>query len=351
MGTGLRPVTPRFVGAAFCRPCFLTLTKRGGRQNAAPTKALLRRRNLFISAKPKKSDRKARQIFVSRRGETLENMKVKDTNFSLAFLLPIMYNILNNIFHARQSGREAEILQQVAAKLTWRHHQTLINRIKNYDEMIWYAEQTIENGWSSNVLDIQIDRELYKRQALTDKTTNFKDRLPAPQSDLAQQTIKDPYIFDFIESHTKMVEREIEDELVKHITKFLLELGTGFSFVGQQYHIEVDGQDFHIDLLFYNLKLRCYVVIELKANEFKPEYAGKLNFYVSAVDSMLKHESDNPTIGILLCKKKNKVIAEYALRNINSPISVNEYKLFDKLPKEYENILPTAEDIEKRIKL
>jgi len=200
-------------------------------------------------------------------------------------------------------------------------------------------------------LDIQIERDLYKRQVKTDKTTNFKKRLPAPQSDMAQQVMKDPYIFDFIENRQGMIEREIEDGLVGHITKFLLELGTGFSFVGQQYHMEVGDQDFYIDLLFYNLKLRCYVVIELKANEFKPEYAGKLNFYVSAVDGELKQPMDNPTIGILLCKKKNKLIAEYALQNIDSPISVNEFKLLDKLPKEYADILPTAKDIESRLKL
>jgi predicted nuclease of restriction endonuclease-like (RecB) superfamily len=247
--------------------------------------------------------------------------------------------------------KDTEILQQVAAKLSWRHHQTLMNRIKDYDEMIWYAKQNIERGWSSNVLDMQIDRCLYKRQVLADKTTNFKEKLPAPQSELAEQTLKDPYIFDFVEYHQEMIEKDVENELVKHITQFLLELGSGFTFVGQQYHLEVGEQDFYIDLLFYNLKLRCYVVIELKMKDFKPEYAGKLNFYVSAVDSMLKTEQDNPTIGILLCKKKNKVIAEYALRDINKPVSVNEFKLLEKLPKEYENILPTSEDIEKRIKL
>ncbi|MDR1997610.1 MAG: PDDEXK nuclease domain-containing protein [Candidatus Margulisbacteria bacterium] len=259
-----------------------------------------------------------------------------------------------NLYYMAKFARfyqDIEILQQVAAKLSWRHHQTLLNRIKDYAEMIWYAKQNIENGWSSNVLDMQIDRELYKRQVLADKTTNFKGRLPAPQSELAQQTLKDPYIFDFVEYQDGMIERNVEDALVKHITKFLLELGSGFSFVGQQYHLEIAEKDFYIDLLFYNLKLRCYVVIELKQTDFKPEYAGKLNFYASAVDDVLKQPTENPTIGILLCRKKNKVIAEYALRNINSPISVNEFKLLDKLPKEYENILPTVKDIEKRLKL
>jgi predicted nuclease of restriction endonuclease-like (RecB) superfamily len=226
-----------------------------------------------------------------------------------------------------------------------------MDRIKNDNERKWYLQTAIENGWSSSILDMQIDRNLYKRQVLADKTTNFKDRLPHPQSDMAQQAMKDPYIFDFIENHKDMLERDMEGELVNHIAQFLLELGSGFSFVGRQYHLEIDNEDFYIDLLFYNLKLSCFVVIELKRNEFKPEYAGKLNFYVSAVDDILKRPTDNPTIGILLCQNKKKLIAEYALRNINSPISVNEFKLLDKLPKEYEDILPTAEDIESRIKL
>jgi len=244
-----------------------------------------------------------------------------------------------------------EIGQQPVAQLPWRHNIILMSRIKNGNERDWYIAQTIENGWSSNILDMQIDRQLYKRQAISEKTTNFAERLPAPQSDLAQQTMKDPYIFDMIHFRAGMMERDIEGELVKNITDLLLELGSGFSFVGRQYHLEVDGEDFYIDLLFYNLKLSCFVVIELKVEDFKPEFAGKLNFYVSAVDDLLKRPSDNPTIGILLCRKKRKMIAEYALRNMESPISVNEFKLVDKLPKKYEKILPTAADIESRVKL
>ena len=247
--------------------------------------------------------------------------------------------------------KESAILQQVLQNLPWRHNIILMERLDDEKQCLWYAEQALENGWSSNILDMQIDRELYARQVIADKTTNFATRLPAPQSDLAQQMLKDPYIFDFVEYRKDMVERDIENALVKSITQFLLELGSGFSFVGQQYHLEVGGEDFYIDLLFYNLKLRCFVVMELKMREFIPEYAGKLNFYVSAIDGQLKQPSDNPTIGILLCKRKNKIIAEYALNNITSPISVNEFKLFETLPKEYEDILPTAEDIESRLKL
>ena len=244
-----------------------------------------------------------------------------------------------------------EIVQQVLHNLPWRHNIALMDKLDEESSRVWYAEQALENGWSSNVLEMQIESGLYNRQVIADKTTNFMATLPAPQSDLAQQTMKDPYIFDFIENRKDMVERDLENELVSHIAKFLLELGSGFAFVGRQYHLEIGEKDFYIDLLFYNLKLRCYVVIELKMKEFIPEFAGKLNFYVSAVDDILKQDTDNPTIGILLCRKKNKVIAEYALRHIESPISVNEFKLFDKLPKEYENILPTAEDIESRLNL
>jgi len=246
---------------------------------------------------------------------------------------------------------DSQIVQQVLHNLPWRHNIVLMDKLQDRVQREWYARKALENGWSSSVLEIQIETDLYKRQVLADKTNNFKAKLPAPQSEMVQQSLKDPYIFDFIESREGIIEREIEDGLIRHITKFLLELGTGFAFLGQQYHLEVEGEDFYIDLLFYNTKLKCYVVIELKAKEFKPEYAGKLNFYVSAVDGMLKSETDNSTIGILLCRKKKKLIAEYALRDIDKPISVNEYKLLEKLPKEYENILPTAEDIEKRLML
>jgi predicted nuclease of restriction endonuclease-like (RecB) superfamily len=242
-----------------------------------------------------------------------------------------------------------EIVQAALAQITWYHNIALMDKVKDTQSYLWYAAKTVENGWSRNILVHQIDYGLYERQALADKTTNFDARLPAVQSELAEQTLKDPYIFDFINYREGMVEREIESELVKNITNLLLELGTGFAFVGNQYHIEVENKDFYIDLLFYNLKLRCYVVIELKSGDFKPEYAGKLNFYISAVDDLLKTAQDNPTIGILLCKNKNGMIAEYALRDIEKPIGVSEYSLFDTLPKEYENVLPSAEDIERRI--
>ena len=207
---------------------------------------------------------------------------------------------------------DSVIVQEVLAQLPWYQNITLLDKIKNRDIHIWYAKKAIENGWSRNVLVHQIESKLYERQVLADKVSNFDHRLPAPQSELAQQTMKDPYIFDFITFKEDMIERDIEEALVKNVTRLLLELGKGFAFLGNQYHLNVGGDDFYIDLLFYNLNLRCYVVIELKTGAFKPEYAGQLNFYLSAVDGMLKKEIDNPSIGLLLCKSKNDLVAEYS---------------------------------------
>lgn len=183
-----------------------------------------------------------------------------------------------------------------------------------------------------------------------DKISNFESRLAAPQSELAVQTMKDPYVFDFIPFREDMVERDIEEALVKDVTKLLLELGTGFAFLGNQYRLNVGGDDFYIDLLFYNLNLRCYVVIELKTGEFKHEFAGQLNFYLSAVDGILKHDEDNPSIGLLLCKSKNNLVAEYALKDMSKPMGVSEYTITKSLPEELEKQLPSVEDIESRIK-
>ena len=224
-----------------------------------------------------------------------------------------------------------------------------MNKVKAPDAYLWYAVQTAKNGWSRNVLVHQIESGLYQRQALAEKISNFENRLPSPQSELAVQTMKDPYIFDFIPFKEDMVERDIERALVQDVTKLLLELGTGFAFLGNQYHLNVGGDDFYIDLLFYNLNLRCYVVIELKTGEFKPEYAGQLNFYLSAVDGILKKEADNPSIGLLLCKSKNDLVAEYSLKDMSKPIGVSEYKVTSTLPEELEQQLPSVEDLQKRI--
>jgi len=245
---------------------------------------------------------------------------------------------------------DLENLQVPLTDLTWYHHQTLMDKTADREQYLWYAAKTVENGWSRAVLTHQIEYKLFERQALPVKTTNFERTLPSPQSELAQETIKNPYIFDFVEMHDDIIEREIESELIANIAKTIMELGTGFAFYGNQYHLHIGDEDYYIDLLFYNTKLRCFVVIKLKTGKFKPEYAGKLNFYLSAIDDTLKHESDNPSIGILLCKERDKLTAEYALRDINKPIGVSEYKLADYLPKDLADTLPSAEDIEVRIK-
>jgi predicted nuclease of restriction endonuclease-like (RecB) superfamily len=244
---------------------------------------------------------------------------------------------------------DLENLQAPLADLTWYHLQTLMDKISDTSTFLWYAAKTLENGWSRNILLHQIETNLYERQALASKTANFERTLVSPQSDLAQDTLKNPYVFDFIETRDNIIEREIEHELVANIAKTLIELGTGFAFLGNQYPLCVGGEDFYIDLLFYNTRLRCYVVVELKAGKFKPEYAGKLNFYLSAVDDMLRNEHDNPSIGILLCKERDRLTVEYALRDINKPIGVSEYRLSNFVPEGLADTLPTAEDIEKRV--
>ena len=244
---------------------------------------------------------------------------------------------------------DAEFVQASLAQITWYHNIALMDKVKDADAYLWYAVQTAKNGWSRNVLVHQIESGLYQRQALAEKISNFENRLPSPQSELAVQTMKDPYIFDFIPFKEDMVERDIERALVQDVTKLLLELGTGFAFLGNQYHLNVGGDDFYIDLLFYNLNLRCYVVIELKTGESKPEYAGQLNFYLSAVDGILKKEADNPSIGLLLCKSKNDLVAEYSLKDMSKPIGVSEYKITSTLPEELERQLPSVEDLQKRI--
>lgn len=261
------------------------------------------------------------------------------------------YSVRNLKYMAKFALRfpDKEIVQAALAQITWYHHITLMDKARDAVEHIWYAEQATQNGWSRNVMVHQIESGLYQRQVLANKVTNFETQLPSPQSELASQTMKDPYIFDFIPFKKDMMERDIEQALVRDITKLLLELGTGFAFLGNQYHLNVGGDDFYIDLLFYNLNLRCYVVIELKTGEFKPEYAGQLNFYLSAVDGILKKEQDNPSIGLLLCKSKNDLVAEYSLKDMSKPIGVSAYQITSNLPEELEKQLPSVEDIQKRI--
>lgn len=235
----------------------------------------------------------------------------------------------------------------VAARLVqvpWGHNRIIISKCKDVIEAFYYVNKTIENNWSRNVLAHQIESGLYYREGKA--VTNFTDTLPAPQSDLAQQLIKDPYTFDFLTLTQDYNERELEKALIDHITKFLLELGTGFAFVGRQKGLQVGERDFFLDLLFYHTKLHCYVVIELKTGEFEPEYAGKLNFYLKAVDEQLRGDRDEPSIGILLCKSRDRVVAEYALSGIGKPMGVSEYQLTRALPDNLKPSLPSIEELE-----
>ncbi len=253
-----------------------------------------------------------------------------------------------NLKYMRQFAdtyQDKTFVQEVLAQLSWYNNLTIMQKIKDESIRNWYIYKNIENGWSQSVLIHQIESNLYERTN-NKKLTNFDNTLETSHSEMVQEVLKDPYIFDFLELSEKAKEKDIEAQLVKHITEFLLELGVGFAFVGKQYKIEVANKDYFIDLLFYHLKLRCYFVIELKSVAFKPEFAGKLNFYLSAVDDILKTENDNPTIGLILCKEKDKIEAEYALRDINKPIGISEYQITKSLPNELKSKLPTIEDIE-----
>ena len=234
--------------------------------------------------------------------------------------------------------------QQPADQLPWFHVVTLLTRLDDPAERAWYAERVVQQGWSRATLNLHIRNRLHLRQG--GAVTNFEARLPAPDSALAQETLKDPYLFDFLGLGDEAEEREIERGLVAHITRFLLELGAGFAFVGRQFRLEVSGDEFFIDLLFYHTRLKCYVVVELKATAFKPEHAGQLNFYLAAVDAQVKAPDDKPTIGLLLCKQQNRLVAEYALSGIAKPIGVAEYQLLRDLPEDLGRNLPSIADIE-----
>ena len=240
-----------------------------------------------------------------------------------------------------------EIVQQVAAQIPWFHNVVIMEKVKNPDERFFYIRKTVQNGWSRNVLNFQIASDLYQRQIenKNQKITNFDLTLPKEDSELALEIVKDPYKFEFLNLSDEAKELDIEKELVKNLRNFLIELGQGFAFVGEQYHLEVGGQDFYIDLLFYHLKLRCFIVIELKNTEFKPEYSGKLNFYINVVNDKLRHKDDKPTIGLILCKNKNKTVAEYSLNNVNQPMGVSSYLT----EKEIKENLPNIEELERAL--
>jgi len=250
----------------------------------------------------------------------------------------------STVGQAKAAVPATEIVPQPVAQLPWGHNILLIERIKERTERFWYAEQVTTEGWSRDTLLQRIQSNAYARQGSA--VSNFKTRLPINQSERVQQSLKDPYVFDFLTLTEPFKERELETELIKHLEKFLLELGGGFAFVGRQYPIAVSDQDYYIDLLFYHLKIRAYIVIELKRGEFKPEYAGKMNFYCSVVDEQLRHPADQPTIGLILCQTKDRILAEYALRDIQKPIGVSDYELTRALPDNLKSSLPTIEELE-----
>jgi len=246
------------------------------------------------------------------------------------------------LFYEKRQQAVAQIFQ-----IPWEHNIAIITKCKNIDEALFYVKKTIENGYSRAVLVHQIESDLYSRNKKS--LNNFDKHLPSIQSDLAKEITKDPYCFDFLTLSETYNEKELEDALMENLTKFLLELGSGFAFVGRQFKLEIEGDEFFIDLLFYHIKLKCYVVIELKTTKFKPEYTRKLNFYITAVNNILKDKNDNPTIGLLICKSKNNTVVEYALNNINSPMGISEYKLSKDLPNRLKNALPSIEEIEEEL--
>jgi len=254
------------------------------------------------------------------------------------------------LFYQSLIGQQVvdQLATQRLEQIPWGHNILIFTKSKELKEAQFYIQQTLENKWSRDTLALQLKSDLYGRSGSA--ITNFKSTLPDPVSDLAQQTLKDPYIFDFMTMTQPYKEKDIEDQLIQHITKFLLELGKGFAFMGRQYQLTVGETDYYIDLLFYHTRLKCYVVIELKNTKFIPEYTGKLNFYLSAVDSLVKQQEDNPTIGILLCRDKNNIEAEFALRDINKPMGISEFEFTETLPENLKSSLPTIEEIENELK-
>ena len=257
--------------------------------------------------------------------------------------------MLSAIYHSDISKIEDSFKQSAIVRTNWASHVILLNSKLPLGERYWYITQAVANGWSSNVLQMQIETNLFARQITTKKVSNFSARLPKPQSDLANYLMKDPYIFDMMGQTDKIAERDIERQLVSHITKYLLEMGNGFAFVAQQKHFEVGDSDFYADLILYNIQLHAYVVVELKATPFKPEYMGQLNFYINVVDDTLRGEHDNKTIGLLLCNGGDKVVAQYALSGYNQPIGVSDYQLSKAIPENLKSTLPTVEEVENEL--
>ena len=278
-----------------------------------------------------------RKTFPNMSGFSVQNLK------SIRY----WYKFYNPDENGLQVVSQMELIEKLVKSIPWGHNQRIMYKCKNIAEALFYVQKTLDNGWSRTVLEHQIDSGLYDRQGKA--ITNFQLKLPEPQSDLAEQTLKNPYNFDFLTLREKYDEKELEDALINQITQFLLELGTGFSYLGRQVHLHVGESDFYIDLLFYHVRLHCYIVVELKTEKFKPEFAGKLNFYITAVNKQMKAEQDNPTIGILICKDKDDVVAEYALDDISQPIGIAQYELTKVLREEFKSSLPTVAEIESEL--
>ena len=273
-------------------------------------------------------------------------------SIDLKMELPGMHGFsTRNLKYMRTFAREYpdfSIGQQPVAQISWSHNILLLQKCTDPNQRQWYAQNALEHGWSRNVMVLQIESRLYERQGKM--PNNFAATLPPPDSDLARQTLKDPYLFDFITLAKDAAEKNLEEQLLKHITRFLLELGAGFAFVGNQYVLPIEGEDYRIDLLFYHLKLRRYVAIDLKMRKFKPDDAGKMNFYLSALDDLVKTDSDNPSMGIILCKDKKNVLVEYALKDMSKPIGVSEFRIGGAMPPELKSNLPSIEDFERELR-
>ena len=286
--------------------------------------------------------------------EPLAQIQVTDIQGNIITQQPVaqlgeISEMLSAIYHSDISKIEDTFKQSAIVRTNWASHVILLNSKLPLGERFWYITQAVANGWSSNVLQMQIETNLFARQITAKKVSNFSVRLPKPQSDLANYLMKDPYIFDMMGQTDKMAERDIERQLVSHITKYLLEMGSGFAFVAQQKHFEVGDSDFYADLILYNIQLHAYVVVELKATLFKPEYMGQLNFYINVVDDTLRGEHDNKTIGLLLCNGGDKVVAQYALSGYEQPIGVSDYQLSKAIPDNLKSALPTVEEVEKEL--
>ena len=280
--------------------------------------------------------------------QATENQSITITQQPVAQLEEVT-ETLSAIYHCDISQIEESFKHSAIVRTNWASHVILLNSKLPLGECYWYITQSVANGWSRNVLQVEIETNLFARQITAKKVSNFSARLPKPQSDLANYLMKDPYIFDMMGQTDKMAERDIERQLVSHITKYLLEMGSGFAFVAQQKHFEVGDSDFYADLILYNIQLHAYVVVELKATPFKPEYMGQLNFYVNVVDDTLRGEHDNKTIGLLLCNGGDKVVAQYALSGYDQPIGVSDYQLSKAIPDNLKSALPTVEEVEEEL--